>query len=427
MPPSRAESLRAPSPLRGPLPGPHVYTAERRRASFDARLLGSLRPQSPDAPGGVGGTRLLERGGDWGWLRFGIPAVVLDAHSEPRVPWPASCHDGAAMTVELLIQAVVRQTMILIAQLATSGGTRAPLSYLADQVFLHLVRELERQGVSRKVSADMFGLGLRTYQRKIQRLIESSTHHGRSVWVAILDYLATQGRATRLEVLEHMSEDDEALVRGALHDLCETGLVTVSGTGSALIYECTSDEELARLRQTRQSEGLDELLWALIYREGPLTLAQLVSNPGRTGEVEAALARLVEAGRVTRSTEDGRYSAKSLVVPLGSPVGWEASIFDHFKAVVNTITCRLRMGRGSASLGDSVGGSTYTLEIWPNHPFEAETLATLGMLRTKIGELRAKIEFYNATAAIPEDHTRVILYFGQCLVPQGSDESHDHP
>ena len=79
------------------------------------------------------------------------------------------------MTVDLLINAIVRQTTILIAQLATSGGLRAPLATVASQVFLDLVSELERQRVSRKVSADMFGLGLRTYRRKIQRLSASVT------------------------------------------------------------------------------------------------------------------------------------------------------------------------------------------------------------------------------------------------------------
>src|SRR5512145_1463411 len=128
------------------------------------------------------------------------------------------------MTIELLIRAIVRQTMILIAQLATSGGTRAPLTRVADQVFLDLVRELSRQGVSRKVSADMFGLGLRTYQRKIQRLIESSTRQGRSLWLSILDYLKTHGVTTRADLLLHFAGDDEVLVRGVLFDLCETGL-----------------------------------------------------------------------------------------------------------------------------------------------------------------------------------------------------------
>ena len=63
------------------------------------------------------------------------------------------------MNVSVVIDAVIRQTTVLIAQLATTGGIRSPLSRLANQVFLNLVGELESQGVGRKVIADMFGLG----------------------------------------------------------------------------------------------------------------------------------------------------------------------------------------------------------------------------------------------------------------------------
>ena len=117
------------------------------------------------------------------------------------------------MTIALLIQAVVRQTTILIAQLATSGHSRAPIAQVASQVFLELVKELERQGVSRKVSADMFGMGLRTYQRKIQRITESSTERGRSLWTALLDFVSSRESVTRAEVLLRFAGDDEALVR----------------------------------------------------------------------------------------------------------------------------------------------------------------------------------------------------------------------
>src|SRR6266496_1315888 len=117
------------------------------------------------------------------------------------------------MTIELLIHAIVRQTTILIAQLATSRGVRAPLAQIANQVFLDLVTELDRQGVSRKVSADMFGLGLRTYRRKIQRLSESSTERGRSLWDVVLEYVRMQGLVTRVEILTRFSGDDEPQVR----------------------------------------------------------------------------------------------------------------------------------------------------------------------------------------------------------------------
>lgn len=74
-----------------------------------------------------------------------------------------------------MIDAIVQQTTVLIAQLSTAAGIRAPLARLADQVFLELSRELEAQGVTRKVAADMFGLAPRSYEKKIQRLSESAT------------------------------------------------------------------------------------------------------------------------------------------------------------------------------------------------------------------------------------------------------------
>lgn len=327
------------------------------------------------------------------------------------------------MTLDLLIQAIVRQTTILIAQLATSHGTRAPLAQIADQVFLELVRELERQGVSRKVSADMFGLGLRTYQRKIQRLTETTNDRRRSLWIAILDFLALRSRSTtRAEVMLEFADEDEALVRGVLHDLCETGLVSVAGTGPSMTYVRTPEDEIARLCQVYDREGLDELLWALIYREGPQTLDALASKYGERDRLEPALLRLLRAGRISCDTDaDGAYSTQALALPLGTTVGWEAAVFDHFQAMVRTIIARLRQNRTAAMLDDRVGGSTYTLEVWPGHPYEADAYATLAELRSKIGDLRRNIESYNAEHEIPDRHVQVSLYVGQCLTVQGND------
>jgi len=326
------------------------------------------------------------------------------------------------MTIELLIEAIVRQTTILIAQLATSGGSRAPLAQVANQVFLDLVHELERQGVGRKVSADMFGLGLRTYQRKIQRFLESSTDRGRSLWVAVLDFVQSAETVNRAEVLAQFASDDESQVRGVLHDLCESGLITVSGTGPRLSYRITPADALARLRQAQSNEGLDELLWALIYREGPCTLAELQKTQVDARELGQALLRLLDAGRIEQASPGGAYTARTLLLPLGSAVGWEAAVFDHFKAVVNTITRRLRMNRKSPGLADRVGGSTYTVDVWPGHPHAEQAFATLKQLRSQLGELRDEIERYNADHPVPERYTQILMYVGQCSIEQGEDE-----
>jgi hypothetical protein len=66
------------------------------------------------------------------------------------------------VNLQLLIDSIVRQTTVLLAQLATAGGYRAPLAHVANQVFLALSDELFAQGVSRRASADMFGMALRS-------------------------------------------------------------------------------------------------------------------------------------------------------------------------------------------------------------------------------------------------------------------------
>jgi hypothetical protein len=105
------------------------------------------------------------------------------------------------MNVVLLIDQIVRQTTVLIAQLSTAAGIRAPLADVADQVFLKLASEIEAQGVPRKVVADMFGLALRSYQRKMQRLTESATETQRTLWQAVLEHLTTQGSCTRQAII----------------------------------------------------------------------------------------------------------------------------------------------------------------------------------------------------------------------------------
>src|SRR5690348_7053507 len=111
--------------------------------------------------------------------------VALPGGATARILEPR----GYAVNVQILIDSIVRQTTVLFAQLATTGGARAHLAHVANQVFLDLAEELHRQGVGRRVSADMFGLALRTYLRKIRRLSESATDRGGSLWDAVIGFL----------------------------------------------------------------------------------------------------------------------------------------------------------------------------------------------------------------------------------------------
>jgi len=103
------------------------------------------------------------------------------------------------MNLKLLIDGIVRQTTVLIAQVSTSSGVRAPLSHVADQVFFELAREIEAQGVRRRVAADMFGMALRAYQKKMQRLTESASVRDRTLWEAVLSFIG-DGEVTRARI-----------------------------------------------------------------------------------------------------------------------------------------------------------------------------------------------------------------------------------
>lgn len=332
-------------------------------------------------------------------------------------------HSGP-MTIELLIHGIVRQTTVLIAQLATSQGVRAPLAQIANQVFLDLAREVERQGISRSVSANMFGMGLRTYRRKVQRLSESSTERGRSLWEIVLEYIVKNGLVNRQQILARFSGEDETQVKAVLRDLCESQLVFSSGAGMSMAYRAATKEESAVLQKARGSDGEEDLLLALMYREGPLTPEAIATKvQTEPSEIEAGLERLVAHGRIERIELDGevRYQARTLVIPLGSPVGWEGAVFDHFRAMVSTVLCRLRESR-PATDQDHVGGSTYTVDVWDGHPLADEVLGTLGRVRAMLSDIRRRVDEFNATHETPEEYSRVVAYFGQCVFLEGREQ-----
>jgi hypothetical protein len=321
------------------------------------------------------------------------------------------------VNVNLLIDAIVRQTTVLIAELATSRGLRAPLAHIADQVFVELTRELDAQGLSRKVSADMFGLALRTYQRKVQRLEESVSERGRSLWEAVYGFVRSKEIVTRRDVLSRFAGDDEELVRGVLADLVESGLVFAAGPTQSTSFRAASDSELGAMADVHEQPVNVELVWALVFRLGPLTISEL-SAMGRSnpGDIEIALESLRAAGRVTREPDEPQapYRATRFFVPVGAPSGWEAAVFDHFHAVVRTICEKLRSANESA-LSDRIGGSTYSFEVWDEHPLADEVMGNLRRFREAQSALRERVRAYNAVHPKPAVRHGVVVYGGQTV------------
>jgi hypothetical protein len=326
------------------------------------------------------------------------------------------------MESRTLIDAVVRQTTLLIAQLATSTGIRAPLANLADQVFLELAQEIEQQGVTRKVAADMFGMALRSYRRKVNRLRESVSVSEKTLWQAVLEHIAERGTLTRSQLLEAFKRDDEADVIAVLGDLVASGLLYSTGRGRSAAYGSTSRADQEALLAERTLDTLTHLLWLALVEPGGLMRSEIAQRfPDQPALIDTALEGLLRDSRAERddSGPEPRFFSKRVMIPVGSEAGWETAVFDHFRAVCTALVNKLRLGGASAAAQSLIGGTTLSFELSPDHPHEQEVKGLLTRVRAEALELWQRVAAYNAQHPPSEDTLeRVIFYAGQNYIGQ---------
>ncbi len=322
-----------------------------------------------------------------------------------------------AMDTRLLIDGIVRQTTILIAQLSTAAGIRAPLSNVADQVFLSLAREIEAQGVGRKVVADMFGMALRTYQKKMLRLQESATVVERTLWQAVLDTLIEHGSMSRKELLERFAKDGEKETIGVLTDLVSSGLAYTSGRGPAMLYGVTSALDQQRMGDAQSAEAQANMLWVAIYREAGIHATQLADRlPLTSQEVHAGLEQLLADGRIQRDVDDADspLRAETFRVPVGQQVGWESAVYDHFQAMAKAIANKLRQGDTRSQRSDLIGGTTLSFDLYAGHPEEQAVYGLLASFRDRANAVWDRVRAANEARPVSDDERiKVTFYFGQ--------------
>jgi hypothetical protein len=318
------------------------------------------------------------------------------------------------MDTKLLVDAIVRQTTVLIAHLCTAAGVRAPLAHVADQVFLGLSREIEAQGVGRKVVADMFGLALRSYQKKVQRLTESASARDKTLWEALIDFLRDHGSVTRERIFERFQFDGDEAVAAVLRDLVASGIAYSTGRGDVALYGLTSPSDRAQLLREERADTLPSLVWVTIYREGPLGLAALQERMGaEAGALEGALRELERDGSIQRDAATGDYRSSLVTIPVGASVGWEAAVFDHFQAVAKAIAAKLQLGPRSQQK-DVIGGATLSFDICRGHPREQAVYGLLERVRQQANELWNQVDEDNRQKPIGDDQRVVVtFYMGQ--------------
>ena len=324
----------------------------------------------------------------------------------------------------------MQQTTVLIGQLSTAAGVRAPLAKVADQVFLDLAKELDAQGVAQRVAADMFGLALRSYQKKVRRLAESASFPDRTLWEAIIEFVREKERVRRGDVLTRFRPDGEREVGAVLNDLVGSGLIYQTGHGSESLYGITSEADLVYLVRANEAQSAIPVVWTAVHKSPGIEVKELLERLA-TDEavVRASVETLVAEGKLERKGDGdaAALTAVDLYVPVGAELGWEVAVFDHFRAVVNAIAAKVRRGRGRSQGDDIVGGATLSFDVGAGHPFESRVERLLRDVREQVGALWKDVEAYNQEhrADAPRSK-RVFFYFGQ-YVEESPEASEREP
>jgi hypothetical protein len=174
---------------------------------------------------------------------------------------------------------------------------------------------------------------------------------------------------------------------------------------------------------------VETLLWLAIYESGPIARGRLGELVRVTDDqLESALQSLQRDGRVQVTAEGSEptYSCDRVLIPFGEPAGWEAALLDHHRAVVASMCAKLRDGQARAFPTDQLGGSTFSLDVWPGHPCEERALALLADLRSHVQALYDEVARHNASGK-PGAFKRVTFYFGQMVADEFTDATVDEP
>ncbi|HEX7669496.1 MAG TPA: hypothetical protein VF395_07935, partial [Polyangiaceae bacterium] len=221
-----------------------------------------------------------------------------------------------------LIHAVVQETMVLVAHLATAGGVRAPLARVANQVFADLSEQLSAQGVTKTVIADMFGMALSTYHRRVRAAAESKTEAGRSVWEAVVEFIREHEPASSASILRRFSRDDAAVVASVLRDLADSGIVYRSGRGAEAVYRIANPSDFAAIDGNSRALAVRNIVWLTVVRRGPVELEAVANETHEPLEacrehleslVASGLVEARQSGTGARTT----YESKRFDVAVG--------------------------------------------------------------------------------------------------------------
>lgn len=321
------------------------------------------------------------------------------------------------MSERVLFRVLVSQSARLIARIITLTNARPNLAHLQEDFFYELSVHLQNYGVPRRVAADMFGLAMRSYLRRIKKYNDelSDREHQLSLWQIVYSKISESPDIQRQKLLDSFSFSHRDSVCSVLKHLCEAGLVTEHRRDGVISYS-------ARERDANELD-VDEVaqyLWVMIFvhDESSFPHEQLLDEAiPLFGEqmVSAGLDLLIDDGCVDKLLHDGTCSYSTVRSNPEQPFGWLVAISIHLDSVFEAVITKLTMMQSEADLDADVRGGTWTFKLRGDHPFKDRVSHLFDGYQKNVKELFASVHQYNESHPDHDDSDeyQVDFYMGQ--------------
>lgn len=309
----------------------------------------------------------------------------------------------------------------LFATLASRNPLRMHFADIAGKTILDIVDVLRNDGISQEAIAASLGLTINGFRSRMKTLrerfrdgeITTAPDEPRTLLERVYAYVEDSADHRGIhyaDIAGHFGGVKADSLRGVLHFLAKSGLLSVSGAGVSKVYRIVN-------RPRSGTSYVDALV--LLFREGPISLTHLSQ---RLGLSEAACAPYIEQLRAEGQLEETagvngavRYRATSYHIPVDSAEGYEAAIFDHISAVVQAVCRKVRRGTHRATMVDLNGGATFTFEVAEGDPVREEIEAFLPTMRAKLEDWRARAAESLTDHPDAETYRRITIYLGQSV------------
>lgn len=317
----------------------------------------------------------------------------------------------------LLIRTLFELTAQMSVDVIHASGARPDLKHIMDEVFMTFAEQFHEIGLPRSVAADMFGLVVRSYLKRIQNYEENRGEVSQPLWKRILLLIAEEPNIDLETLLSRFPVGYVKSVKTSLNDLCDQGVLVETRRRKVVRYTIGLDTQV----EEDKYEQVKQFVWLLIFNaKQPLTHEKISQtlHPVYSGElIEQCLGDLIAEGRVAQnqSTTPSSYVNNGQETP--PPFGWESAVYMHLHAVFNALMLKLNMmihDDAPNVPGHYIGGSTWTFRLWEGHPMEDEVLNTLSQQREAMQVLFER----SKTHEEPEDQEQIYqcdLYVGQGL------------